>query len=211
MNSSKGPPQQGSKSSSHSTMSPEVSSFQNDLYMGHTALCYKHIKSSPWNAFFWKKHQQVREENSQESSRKAVLQDLLHNYGDEYCELSQDEKDCLIQEYDENREHKTKGVRTPSKLKINDVTQTLKAIKNEGPLGVQEVQAQCLVVFAAEIAEKVLESDVVVEARSLHCTKSEQALPTPTGEQSELVLASTEKVVSIHAPESSNKHLESQS
>ncbi|KAG1778325.1 hypothetical protein EV702DRAFT_1196329 [Suillus placidus] len=104
---------------------------QNDLYMGHAALRYKRTKSSPWNTFCWKKHQQARDENSQESSGKAVLQDLLHNYGDEYHELSQDEKDRLVQEYDENREHKTKGVRTSSKLKINDVTQTLKAIENE--------------------------------------------------------------------------------
>ncbi|KAG1770314.1 hypothetical protein EV702DRAFT_1181649 [Suillus placidus] len=104
---------------------------QNDLYMGHAALRYKRTKSSPWNTFCWKKHQQARDENSQESSGKAVLQDLLHNYGDEYRELSQDKKDHLVQEYDKNREHKTKGVRTSSKLKINDVTQTLKAIENE--------------------------------------------------------------------------------
>ncbi|KAG1747011.1 hypothetical protein EDD22DRAFT_981916 [Suillus occidentalis] len=104
---------------------------QNDLYLGHATLRYKHMKSSPWNAFCWKKRQQARDENSQEISGRAVLQDLLHNYSDEYHELSQDEKDRLVEEYNEHREHKTRGVRTSSKSKINDVTQTLKAIENE--------------------------------------------------------------------------------
>ncbi|KAG1793274.1 uncharacterized protein HD556DRAFT_1443705 [Suillus plorans] len=81
---------------------------QNDLYVGHAALCFKHTKSSPWNAFCWKKHQQVKDENC---SGKAVLQSLLHDYTDEYRELSQEEKDCLINEYDKSREHKTKGIR----------------------------------------------------------------------------------------------------
>jgi hypothetical protein len=59
------------------------------------------------------------------------LQDLLHNHADEYHELSQEEKDRLIEEYNENKEHKTKGVRMSTKSKINDVTQTLKVIENE--------------------------------------------------------------------------------
>ncbi|KAG1737237.1 hypothetical protein EDB19DRAFT_1829663 [Suillus lakei] len=68
---------------------------------------------------------------SQTSSRKMVLQDLLHNYSDEYRKLSQDEKDRLVKEYEENKLHKSKGIRVSVKSKINDVTQTLKTIKNK--------------------------------------------------------------------------------
>lgn len=64
-------------------------------------------------------------------SGKDVLQDLLHNYTDEYRELSQDEKDCLVEEYEENKLLKSKGIRISTKYKINDVTLTLKAIENE--------------------------------------------------------------------------------
>ncbi|KAG1871317.1 hypothetical protein DFJ58DRAFT_644462, partial [Suillus subalutaceus] len=102
---------------------------QNDLYVGHTALRFKRTKSSPWNAFCWKKHQQVTDENLR--SGKAVLQDLLHNYADEYHELSQEDKDQLIKEYDENREHKTKGKRISLRSKINDIMQTLRAVETE--------------------------------------------------------------------------------
>lgn len=64
-------------------------------------------------------------------SGKDVLQDLLHNYTDEYRELSQGEKDRLVEEYEEHKLHKSKGIRISMKSKINDVTLTLKAIENE--------------------------------------------------------------------------------
>ncbi|KAG2340834.1 hypothetical protein BDR05DRAFT_889250, partial [Suillus weaverae] len=48
-----------------------------------------------------------------------------------YRKLSQDEKDCIVEEYEENKLHKSKGIRISTKSKINDVTQTLKAIKNK--------------------------------------------------------------------------------
>ncbi|KAG1839894.1 hypothetical protein DFJ58DRAFT_627185, partial [Suillus subalutaceus] len=46
-------------------------------------------------------------------------------------ELSQEDKDQLIKEYDENREHKTKGKRISLRLKINNITQTLRAVETE--------------------------------------------------------------------------------
>ncbi|KAG2369717.1 hypothetical protein BDR07DRAFT_1266670, partial [Suillus spraguei] len=48
-----------------------------------------------------------------------------------YRKLSQDEKDCLVEEYKENKLLKSKGIRISTKSKINDVTQTLKAIENK--------------------------------------------------------------------------------
>ncbi|KAG2051368.1 hypothetical protein BDR06DRAFT_983636 [Suillus hirtellus] len=95
----------------------------------HKRLCFKHSKSNAWNAFCWKKNQEAKDENAQTSSRKGVLQDLLHNYSNEYCKLSQDEKDHLVEEYKENKLLKSTGIRTSMKSKINDVTQTLKAIR----------------------------------------------------------------------------------
>ncbi|KAG2056747.1 hypothetical protein BDR06DRAFT_981177 [Suillus hirtellus] len=109
----------------------------NNLYMGCVlrpctkGLRFKCLKSNTWNAFFWKKNQEVKDENAQTSSRKGVLQDLLHNYSDKYRELSQDEKDHLVEEYEENKLLKSTGIRISMKSKINDVTQTLKAIENE--------------------------------------------------------------------------------
>ncbi|KAG2100408.1 uncharacterized protein F5147DRAFT_747135 [Suillus discolor] len=103
----------------------------NDLYMGRGGLRFKRSKSNAWNAFCWKKNQEAKDENAQTSSGKGVLQDLLHNYSDEYCELSQDEKDRLVEEYEENKLLKSTGIRISTKSKINDVTQTLKAIENE--------------------------------------------------------------------------------
>ncbi|KAG1817566.1 uncharacterized protein BJ212DRAFT_1270229, partial [Suillus subaureus] len=50
-----------------------------------------------------------------------------------YHELSQDQKDCVVEEYEENKLHKSKGIRISMKSKINNVTLTLKAIENEVP------------------------------------------------------------------------------
>jgi hypothetical protein len=35
----------------------------NDLYMGHGGLRFKRSKSNTWNAFCWKKNQEVKDEN----------------------------------------------------------------------------------------------------------------------------------------------------
>ncbi|KIK35796.1 hypothetical protein CY34DRAFT_26524 [Suillus luteus UH-Slu-Lm8-n1] len=102
----------------------------NDLYMGCGGLRFKHSKSNAWNTFCWKKNQE-KDENILTKSGKDVLQDLLHNYTDEYRELSQGEKDRLVEEYEEHKLHKSKGIRISMKSKINDVTLTLKAIENE--------------------------------------------------------------------------------
>ncbi|KAG1804578.1 hypothetical protein EV424DRAFT_1544558 [Suillus variegatus] len=99
--------------------------------MGRGGLRFKRSKSNTWNAFCWKKNQEAKNENALTRSGKDVLQDLLHNYTDEYRELSQDEKDCLVEEYEENKLLKSKGIRISTKSKINDVTLTLKAIENE--------------------------------------------------------------------------------
>ncbi|KAG2155232.1 uncharacterized protein EDB93DRAFT_1101805 [Suillus bovinus] len=102
---------------------------QNDLCMGHEMLCYQRSKLSAWNMFCWKKHHEDKENGA---TGKAVLQDLIRDENcDEYCNLTDNEKAQLLQEYREHKETKTTGIHILTKSKVNDVTQTLKAVENE--------------------------------------------------------------------------------
>ncbi|KAG0706449.1 hypothetical protein DFH29DRAFT_798317 [Suillus ampliporus] len=102
---------------------------QQDLHMGQGLLRTKCAKSSIWNAFCWKKNQTADKENG--LSGKAVLQDIVQENRAEYYELDDDAKASLLKEYEEHKATKTTGTRISTKSKVNDVTQTLKAIENE--------------------------------------------------------------------------------
>ncbi|KAG2114522.1 hypothetical protein DEU56DRAFT_748887 [Suillus clintonianus] len=102
---------------------------QHELYMGQSLLRHKRVKLSAWNAFCWKKNQSVDKENG--PSGKALLPELINEHRVEYHALSKEEKDSILKEYEEHRTTKTNGVRISTKSKVNDVTQTLKAIENE--------------------------------------------------------------------------------
>lgn len=65
-------------------------------------------------------------------SGKALLPGLINKHRDEYHGLSDDAKDSLLKEYDKHKTTKTTGIRISTKSKINDVTQTLRVIENEG-------------------------------------------------------------------------------
>ncbi|KAG1791817.1 uncharacterized protein HD556DRAFT_1432770 [Suillus plorans] len=102
---------------------------QNDLCMGRGMLRYQRSKLSAWNAFCWKKR---HEEKDNGATGKTVLQDLVRDENrTEYRSLTDDEKAQLLQEYQEHRETKATGIRISTKSKVNDVTQTLKAVENE--------------------------------------------------------------------------------
>ena len=60
-----------------------------------------------------------------------TLQDLVKVYREEYRTLSTEEKERLVEEFYEFKVSKAVGVRTTAKLKINDVTNTLKAVETE--------------------------------------------------------------------------------
>lgn len=64
---------------------------------------------------------------------KAVLQELVKDKENraEYRQLTEDEKTSLLAEYAEHKETKSSGIRISVKAKVNDVTQTLKAVENE--------------------------------------------------------------------------------
>ncbi|KAG1743591.1 uncharacterized protein EDB91DRAFT_1247093 [Suillus paluster] len=102
---------------------------QHDLYMGQRLLRSKRSKLSAWNAFCWKKNQTADKENG--LLGKAVLPDLVQENRTEYHELSADAKASLLKEYEEHKAMKTTGTRISTKSKVNNVTQTLKAVENE--------------------------------------------------------------------------------
>lgn len=56
---------------------------------------------------------------------------LVHDHKDEYHALSKEEQDELLREFAESKETKTTGLRISVKLKVNDITRTLKAVENE--------------------------------------------------------------------------------
>jgi len=62
---------------------------------------------------------------------KDVLQELVKSHCAEYQEFTDDEKAELLLEYSEHKDTQATGIRISTKSKVNDVTQTLKAVENE--------------------------------------------------------------------------------
>ena len=123
---------------------------QSDIHMGSMITKRVHKKSNAWNAFCWKKSQNKENGNSlysgpphadfvwidcgtstAPSRGKDVLQDLVHNYRDEYKRLTTQERNVLIQEFEAFKATKAKGFRISAKARVNDVTHTLSAVENE--------------------------------------------------------------------------------
>ncbi|KAG0702914.1 hypothetical protein DFH29DRAFT_804326, partial [Suillus ampliporus] len=100
---------------------------QNQLYFGNGKLRTKRSKPNLWNTFCWKKSQD--KENHGEG--RAALQSLVHDHKEAYHALSKQEQEDLLKEFTEQRETKTLGLHISMKSKVNDITQTLKAVENE--------------------------------------------------------------------------------
>ncbi|KAG1799830.1 uncharacterized protein HD556DRAFT_1230959 [Suillus plorans] len=100
---------------------------QNDLYIGRGLLRSRHSKLNTWNAFCWKKNQETENRNQ----GRGALESLVHENRDEYLRLSKDEQDNILAEYADWKTTKVTGLRVSTKSKINDITQTLKAVENE--------------------------------------------------------------------------------
>jgi hypothetical protein len=62
---------------------------------------------------------------------KDALQRLVREHKEEYYTLSKDKRADLLKEYAEWSSTKATGVRTSTKSKVNDITQTLKAVEIE--------------------------------------------------------------------------------
>ncbi|KAG2337985.1 hypothetical protein BDR05DRAFT_1004606 [Suillus weaverae] len=96
---------------------------QNELYIGHGTLRSRCTKPNMWNAFCWKK--------SQDAVANDTLKSLVREHKDEYHRLSTEEQEMLLKEYVNRTDMKTFGMHISTKSKINDITQTLKAMENE--------------------------------------------------------------------------------
>lgn len=62
---------------------------------------------------------------------KDVLQELVKGYCEEYQDLTEEEKTELLLKFSEHKETRTSGIWISTKLKIIDITQTLKAVESK--------------------------------------------------------------------------------
>ncbi|KAI6097241.1 hypothetical protein F5141DRAFT_1220261 [Pisolithus sp. B1] len=106
-----------------------INYIQCELYLGQNSFHTRHSKLSAWNTFCWKKKKEY--DDTQLPGGKNALMVLVQQASEEYKSLSMEEKKALIEEYAWYKEHKTFGLRATTKSKVNDIMQTLKAVKNE--------------------------------------------------------------------------------
>ncbi|KAG1881213.1 hypothetical protein F4604DRAFT_1922222 [Suillus subluteus] len=112
-----------------------VHHMQNDLYIGRGLLHSRHSKLNAWNAFCWKKNQET--ENCNQG--RGALKSLIQEHRDEYLRLSMDEQDNILAEYADWKKTKVTGLRVSTKSKVNDISQTLKAVQNKEQLDTGEI------------------------------------------------------------------------
>jgi hypothetical protein len=62
---------------------------------------------------------------------REALKSLVHNHRDKYLGLLRDDQDNILAEYAEWKKTKVTGLHVSTKSKINNITQTLKAVENE--------------------------------------------------------------------------------
>ncbi|KAG0698744.1 hypothetical protein DFH29DRAFT_877813 [Suillus ampliporus] len=99
---------------------------------------------------------------------KEVLGGIMKVSKDEYYSLTKEEKANLIEEYMEYKDMKATGQHISTKSKINDVTHTLKAVKNEVqfPLGTTDLLL-CGITFATEGMQDFMESTMGIDNQDL--------------------------------------------
>ncbi|KAI5980855.1 hypothetical protein EDD15DRAFT_2133692, partial [Pisolithus albus] len=106
-----------------------INRVQRELYLGHNSFRTRRSKPSAWNAFCWKKKKE--HDDAQLPGGRSALPALVRQASEEYRSLSMEDKTALIEEYMRHKERKTFGLRATAKSKVNDITGTLKAVKNE--------------------------------------------------------------------------------
>ncbi|KIK20046.1 hypothetical protein PISMIDRAFT_13227 [Pisolithus microcarpus 441] len=106
-----------------------VNHVQHELYLGYNLFHTRCSQPSAWNAFCWKKKKEKGTEQLPEG--KGALPALMQHASQEYKSLSTEEKKTLLDEYTSYRESKVFGLHATAKSKVNDITETLKAVENE--------------------------------------------------------------------------------
>ena len=129
---------------------------QTELNMSCGIARFKHKKTNAWNAFCWKKRQD-KENNSDstlplrcllswlrifadsdvEIQGKEVLQRLVHDHRSEYQNLTPQQQNELVAEFEEHKSEKATALRVSVKSRLKDVSHTLSAVE-------QEVTTTCL-------------------------------------------------------------------
>ncbi|KAF9234799.1 hypothetical protein BU15DRAFT_65425 [Melanogaster broomeanus] len=118
----------------HDTTMEMAVSHRKNLYFRQTAHHMRRTKANAWNAFFWKKGQEKKENQElvdSESTGRARLPCLIQDFGAEYDNLDDDDKATLLKEFEAFRELKSSGFCISARSKINDVTHTLKMVENK--------------------------------------------------------------------------------
>ncbi|KAI5990637.1 hypothetical protein EDD15DRAFT_2137953, partial [Pisolithus albus] len=106
-----------------------INRVQRELYLGYNSFRTRRSQPSAWNAFCWKKNKEQGTEQFPEGN--GALPALVQHASQEYKTLSTEEKKTLLDEYTSYRESKVFGLRATAKSKVNDITETLKAVENE--------------------------------------------------------------------------------
>ncbi|KAL4077483.1 hypothetical protein J3A83DRAFT_4368814 [Scleroderma citrinum] len=99
-----------------------INHVQHELYLGH-------------NSFHTRELQELGDD--QLPGGKGALPALVQQASEEYKSLSVEEKKALIEEYTPYKGHKTFSVHATAKSKVNNITETLKAIKDEHHTGTE--------------------------------------------------------------------------
>ncbi|KIL54246.1 hypothetical protein M378DRAFT_92922 [Amanita muscaria Koide BX008] len=86
-------------------------------------------RTNAWNAFCWKKSQEMKD--TTKCQGKDVLQDLVHSHREEYGRISSPERKSLVADFEEYKATKTKAFRVSAKSRVNDIAQTLTAVRDE--------------------------------------------------------------------------------
>ncbi|KAG2108476.1 uncharacterized protein F5147DRAFT_773676 [Suillus discolor] len=132
---------------------------QNDLYIGHGLLRLRCSKLNAWNAFCWKKNQETENRNQ----GQGALESLIHKHWNEYLRPLKDEQDNILAEYADWKTTKVTGLCVSTKSKINDITQTLKAVKNE----LNSLNCHTGVAFATEGVQHFMGSVMGIDNQDL--------------------------------------------
>ena len=126
-----------------------IKQVQQQLHLGRSLGHGKHKKNSYWNTFLWKKGQEHKADESKPfiffsrqilylkkidaspSCRKRYLPHASQGFGGEYEELTKEEKNHILAEFEEYKAYKENGHRISTKSRVNDCTHTVQAITNE--------------------------------------------------------------------------------
>ncbi|KAG1782890.1 hypothetical protein EV702DRAFT_932728, partial [Suillus placidus] len=100
---------------------------QNDLYIGRGLLRSRCSKLNAWNVHY----AHFLTHFAAGNQGRGTLKSLVHEHRDEYLRLSKDKQDDILAEYADWKKTKATGLHVSTKSKVNDITQTLKAVENE--------------------------------------------------------------------------------